>query len=116
MDPFLDDIVAAQHAAMAQNAATTQREHQLYVQQLRAEQKAEHEAMRVDRFADEFDRYKGDSGALTGDDAMVRIAENQARNANVHRAALTAEQTAKEQLTPIQAQVVVCLALAMKQH
>ena len=104
-DPYLEDVLKAQADQMAANAQETQREHLLYVQKLRAEQLAEQSHMRVDRFVDEFDRYTGASGALTGAEARQRISENAAHNRNLHRAAVTADQTAKNQLTPIQAQV-----------
>ena len=104
-DPYLDDVLKAQHEGMAANAQATQAEHLAYVQQLRADEAAEHSQARVDRFVDEFDRYTGASGALTGDEAKQRISDNRARNDNLHRAAVRADQTAKQELTPIQAQV-----------
>jgi hypothetical protein len=110
-DPYLDDIVAAQNAAMMPNYEQTQKEQLEYLRRLKEWDAAERNSLRVDRYADDV----GGPGALTGEEARARQLEHQATHAAERHRYTHAEREAEAQLTDAQRKVARQLGLSMTQ-
>ena len=100
MEQFLDEVIARQEAERLANLEANQRERIAYARQLRADMAQEIATPRVHRFATEVEH-----GQLEGEEATQRIRANTAHNENQRNWYVTQEQTAKDQLTAIEAQV-----------